>query len=511
MTTDARRDDSGEVSRKSAGASGPSKLAEEEREELGARLEVWEQDGGMLESSAHEAIEQYVESLLAARLTASTESLGVARDLLGRVVVHRGAGDWTEDQMRDWCCEYKDFMQGAPAAWIRKPHDRCRHRERSAAETNTSECKGSAESVADRQGDKQPTQTPSGDQHPFRMTEEQREGLWGRVFLWQDTKVCGEPRLAVATKVDAFVEALVTAEIGKRFEARDSRIAALEDRMATNEMVDEMQHNSNLKAILRLDALEHNGGGLERNAEPRAGECPSPAAPASDPFAGIERPGALDRAWLPEMFESGDDDTTDLARVANHERLYALALETRLREMAAERDRLEADLARCREAAKLAVKIGREKPHISESDALTDAGFERPCSPSAGNTNTETVTGPGKSGNSEALRPLERVRPGDSSQPPSGTGFRMSTEQRRELEEHLRGWRDYRTAAYEIAGWIESLVAAEVAGRVPRAVAERAIGNALIRHPAYWTRQFVTDCLSAAERETSDTERAKGE
>lgn len=72
----------------------------------------------------------------AKRIEVLEENDAVARDLLKRVVIRHGAGEWTEEQMRDWCCEYKDFMQGAPAAWIRKPHDKCRHRERSGLATD---------------------------------------------------------------------------------------------------------------------------------------------------------------------------------------------------------------------------------------------------------------------------------------------------------------------------------------------------------------------------------------
>lgn len=54
-----------------------------------------------------------------------------ADELLKRVVIQGGAGKWTESEMRDWCCDYKDHRLGYPPKWIREQgHKNCAHRAR---------------------------------------------------------------------------------------------------------------------------------------------------------------------------------------------------------------------------------------------------------------------------------------------------------------------------------------------------------------------------------------------
>jgi|GEM_PF-5924995 len=52
-----------------------------------------------------------------------------ADELLERVMIRGGAGTWTESEMRDWCCDYKDHRLGFSPAWIKtQGHAICRHR-----------------------------------------------------------------------------------------------------------------------------------------------------------------------------------------------------------------------------------------------------------------------------------------------------------------------------------------------------------------------------------------------
>ena len=54
-----------------------------------------------------------------------------AREMLDRVVIQGGAESWTTREMRDWCCDYKDFKNGYPVSFIRAhaDHANCGHRE----------------------------------------------------------------------------------------------------------------------------------------------------------------------------------------------------------------------------------------------------------------------------------------------------------------------------------------------------------------------------------------------
>ena len=55
-----------------------------------------------------------------------------AREMLDRVVIQGGAESWTTREMRDWCCDCKDFKNGYPVSFIRAhaDHANCGHRER---------------------------------------------------------------------------------------------------------------------------------------------------------------------------------------------------------------------------------------------------------------------------------------------------------------------------------------------------------------------------------------------
>ena len=54
-----------------------------------------------------------------------------AREMLDRVVIQGGAESWTTREMRDWCCDCKDFKNGYPVSFIRAhaDHANCGHRE----------------------------------------------------------------------------------------------------------------------------------------------------------------------------------------------------------------------------------------------------------------------------------------------------------------------------------------------------------------------------------------------
>lgn len=101
------------------------------------------------------------------------------------------------------------------------------------------------------------------------------------------------------------------------------------------------------------------------------------------------------------------------------------------------------------------------------------------------------------------------------SQPPSGTGFRMTDEKRAQLASVacVSHWSYPTSPSYQswlaLVAWIESLVAAEVAGRVTRAVALKAVklGQQLAPREglaAGWVSTPTPEqALSAAEREAS--------
>lgn len=56
--------------------------------------------------------------------------LEYAEELLDRVQVKGGSGDWDESELLDWCCDYKDFKNGWPPDRIRRhsAHKNCGHR-----------------------------------------------------------------------------------------------------------------------------------------------------------------------------------------------------------------------------------------------------------------------------------------------------------------------------------------------------------------------------------------------
>lgn len=116
---------------------------------------------------------------------------------------------------------------------------------------------------------------------------------------------------------------------GEHYAELGTRLASLERDMAATMGQDERTQE-------RLAALEHNGGGDSPEVQDVPIVSGSPAAPASDPFEGIERPHCLDGCW--DIRYSIPVESVD---VAEGHRKYALALEARLREVAAEMDAVE--------------------------------------------------------------------------------------------------------------------------------------------------------------------------
>lgn len=55
---------------------------------------------------------------------------GFGLELLDRAVLQGGCESWDESQLRDWCCDYKDFKNGLGPDWIRAhaDHENCTHR-----------------------------------------------------------------------------------------------------------------------------------------------------------------------------------------------------------------------------------------------------------------------------------------------------------------------------------------------------------------------------------------------
>jgi len=76
----------------------------------------------------------------AVELAEARAELGVATDLLKRVVIQGVGQPWTGREMHDWACDYKDFSNGHGRAFYAKPHDNCGHRSRETSNDEPVPC-----------------------------------------------------------------------------------------------------------------------------------------------------------------------------------------------------------------------------------------------------------------------------------------------------------------------------------------------------------------------------------
>lgn len=150
----------------------------------------------------------------------------------------------------------------------------------------------------------------------YKLTDEERMAFW---------RMLDETGFDAAD-VEAHVESLVTRAVRGE---RERCVRFLKRRAST-----EYQGHDQVLAWAALgsaaDAIEH-GGGLERNAEPRDGECPSPAASTPTPAAsGVpERPYSVECVWTyGDFMRTSVDVAKHWASIAEEQRAYCLALES---------------------------------------------------------------------------------------------------------------------------------------------------------------------------------------
>ena len=219
------------------------------------------------------------------------------------------------------------------------------------------------------------------------------------------------------------------------------------------------------KAPVTVAYTEHGGGGhaaqSARNETTEQSVAQPPSAAASA-LPMPERPDDLDEPWLERHFMCDsinlNEERNGNVRSAEAARLYALSLESRL--AAAENTNTGAE----QDAGKL------DEPHHGT------AGTKSPIASRSNRDGTHL------------------------SPPPSGTGFRMTDHQRRELRDLMANERTWTMAYAKMFEWIESLVAAEVAGRVTREAAMRA--KLCCPYPPF-THNSPADCLDSAIRAAS--------